>query len=69
MLPPTPKQLIIEDFIGQFIAEHRYSPTIKELAEHFGKSDPTMKAILDRMEARGRIKRVRGIARTIELAR
>jgi DNA-binding MarR family transcriptional regulator len=42
---------------------------VRELAGHFKKTGPNMQVILDRLEARGRIKRVRRMARTIELVR
>lgn len=67
MLPPTPKQLAAEKFIATFHAEHGFAPSVRELAKHFGVTGPSMQGLLDRLEQRGRIRRVRGMVRTIEL--
>lgn len=66
-LPPTPRQYAIENFIVQFIKEHGYSPSIRELGGQFGVSDPAMKGLLDRLEQRGRIRREPGMPRTLQV--
>ena len=66
---PTPKQLRVERAIAAFTAEHGFAPSVRELAEQFHMTGPSMQGLLDRMEQRGRIKRTPGMARTVEVVR
>lgn len=66
-LPPTPRQLAVETFIIRFFSEHGFAPSLRELAAEFKISDPAMKGLLDRMEARGRITREPGMTRTLQV--
>lgn len=49
MLPLTPKQRAILDFITEFIEENNYSPSYREIAEHFNLSSPA--TIAEHVEA------------------
>jgi repressor LexA len=36
----TPKQARVLRFIGSFVAEHGYPPTLEEMGKHFGTASP-----------------------------
>lgn len=36
----TPKQARVLRFIGSFVAEHGYPPTLEEMGKHFGTTSP-----------------------------
>lgn len=40
IIPLTKKQQNIADFIQSYYDEHKYNPTLKTIAEHFGISIP-----------------------------
>ncbi len=63
----TPKQLRVLDFIRRFRDEHRYSPTLDEIAAVFHVSKVTILQHLRALERRGAIRRRRYLARSIEL--
>jgi repressor LexA len=62
----TPKQLKIVQFITDFTASNRYSPTLQEIAEHVGVSKITVLDHLRALERRGIIRRQRYLSRSIE---
>ncbi len=64
----TPKQLIVYDEIKKFVAKHKYSPTVRELAEAVGlKSSSTAHGYLQRLKTRGYIDYQPEQPRTIKL--
>lgn len=71
MTPPTPRQLECLNFIRSYMAKNGgVSPSLSEIRDALGLA-PTSKAraceILDGLEARGYIRRVKGFKRNIEL--
>ena len=68
MLPPTAKQRRVERFLLQYIADHDgVSPTIQEIADAMQMSLSGAHGLLERLQARGRIRRMPGMARTVEV--
>ncbi len=64
----TDRQRQVYGFLEDFLDEHGYPPTIREIQHHFGlASTKGVKDHLDRLEAKGYIKRLSGSARAIEL--
>ena len=64
----TDRQKQVYRFLESFIDEHGYPPTIREIQRNFGlASTKGVKDHLDRLEAKGYIKRLSGSARAIEL--
>ncbi len=62
----TDKQERLLNFILDFHKEHGYSPSIREMAQGMGVSSPsTIKAMLDRLEAKGMLTKSSGIARSL----
>jgi repressor LexA len=59
--------IVIYDFIKSYIQQNGYSPNLREIAKgcHVGRS--TASRYLDRLEAKGRITRIPGHARSISL--
>jgi SOS-response transcriptional repressor LexA len=57
MKKPTKKQLLVYEFLCQYVEENSCSPTIKEISEHFGEwQNATFECLLS-MEEKGMIKR------------
>lgn len=54
-------------FLAAFIAEHGYSPSLREISAHCYIGRSTVIHYLDRLEAQGRISREEGKARSIVL--
>ena len=54
-------------FIQEYMAEHHYSPSIREIGEQCGMGRATVTRYLDRLEVQGHITRDPGIARSITL--
>jgi DNA-binding MarR family transcriptional regulator len=67
--PADPQTTCRRKAIAAFIAANGFAPSVRELAEQFHMTGPGMQGLLDRMQKRGRIKRVRGRAPTVELVR
>jgi repressor LexA len=63
----TPKQLKLLRWIETFLDEHRYAPTLEEIAEAFDISKVTALQHLRSLERRGAIRRKRYQTRSIEL--
>ena len=62
----TDKQERLLQFILDFHKEHGYSPSIREMAQGMGVSSPsTIKAMLDRLEAKGMLTKSSGRARSL----
>lgn len=65
----TPKQRQIFDFIRSFLAEHGYAPSLEEIRDHMGLSAvSTVHEHLEKMEAKGILKREEHVPRGTELA-
>lgn len=65
----TKRQKQLVDFIGRYIAEHEYAPTLAEVGEYFGLSSlATVHKHLKNLEAKGYIRRQHNHSRALELA-
>lgn len=63
----TEKQLKIMEFLQQFRAERGISPTLEEIAKHFGVTKITIYEHVNQLERKGAIKREKFRARSIEI--
>jgi len=63
----TPKQLQLLDFVEMYIREHRYAPTLEEMARHFNISTVTVFEHMRALERKGAIRRQKHKARSIEI--
>lgn len=64
----TRRQREVLDFLGRFISENGFPPTIREIQHHFGlASTKGVKDHLDRLEEKGFIRRRGRSARALEL--
>ncbi len=63
----TERQLEVLRFVRDFRKEYSMSPTLAEMAEHFGVSKITIHEHLSHLECKGAIRRARGRARSIEV--
>ena len=63
----TEKQLKIMEFIQKFRAERGISPTLEEIAKHFGVTKITIYEHINQLERKGAIKREKFRARSIEI--
>ncbi len=64
--PLTPTQRKVLTFLREFITRHRFAPTAKEIAEHFGIAVKNGFYYLDLLERKGHIRRKRHSPRRIE---
>jgi len=68
MQPLTKKQKIILDFIEKFIAKHDYSPSYREIGEHFGlNSVATVAGHIETLKEKGYLNMEQGISRSLQL--
>lgn len=64
----TEKQQVILDFLGSYLEEYGYPPTVREIASATGvKSTSTVFGHLERLEKKGLIKRDSSKPRAIKL--
>ncbi|MHC4885858.1 MAG: transcriptional repressor LexA [Planctomycetota bacterium] len=65
----TEKQSEILDFLVECIRDEHYTPTVREIADHFGiKSTNAVRNHLDAIERKGYLSRKPGASRSIELS-
>ncbi len=65
---PTKKQRVLLDFIGQFIAEHGYSPSYREIVNGCGyNSIATVAVHINNLISRGHLRKRDHSARSLEL--
>jgi len=63
-LPPGQQKML--DFIREYRGQHGFSPTIRDIMDHFGMKSPNgVKSQLHALEKKGRITRQEFIARSI----
>ncbi len=66
--PLTRRQRQILDFLVEYSREHGISPTLEEIAEHFGVNKVTVFGHVAEMERKGVLKRrARGVSRGLEI--
>ncbi|MFA6844484.1 MAG: transcriptional repressor LexA [Sphaerochaetaceae bacterium] len=63
----TDRQKEVATFIGQFIKENGYSPSVRDVAEHFGFSVKAAHDHLRALERKDIIRTAKGISRSIEV--
>lgn len=63
----TKKQLKIAEFIRKFVAENSYSPTYKEIAEHFKVNVNAIQQAIAALIKKGSIEKTEGIARGLRI--
>lgn len=64
----TKRQREILDFINEFLADHKYAPSIREIGEHFGLSSPaTVHAHIENLKQKGFLTNSFNESRSIEL--
>lgn len=67
-LPLTPRQRAIVDFIGTFCERHDYSPSYREIADHFGlSSTATIAEHIDVLKHKGYLRDDVSGVRTLQL--
>lgn len=65
---PTPRQLQVLKAYDEFVAEHGYAPTYRELAKKLGVGYTAVSSMFDRLAARGIVRntgKARGIVRIL----
>jgi len=67
MIPLTPNQLKVVEFIRSFTESRGYAPTLDEIALHFGITKPTVQQYITSLEEKGIITRKRYAHRSIEI--
>jgi len=58
---------VVYTFIRSFIQEHNYSPSMQEIADSCYMARASVVRYVDKLEAKGRLKRDLGVARSIAL--
>lgn len=61
----TPKQKIVLDFISKFSGKNDYSPTLREIASHIGKSVSSVQHFVEELQNKGYLQKEEKIARGI----
>lgn len=68
MPDPTPRQQAVLDYLQDHLAKRGYQPSVREIAAHFGWSNPnSVEVHLRALEQKGYIQRSRGRARSIAI--
>ena len=65
----TERQLAVLRFVDAFITSAGHAPTLREMADHFGKSTISILQHLDALEKKGAIRRTKRQRRSIEIVR
>ena len=63
----TARQIEVLDFVRSYAQGRGYSPSVRDVAEHFGTVPSGAKGHLDALERKGAITRTPGIARSIRI--
>ena len=64
----TPKMMGVLNFIKKYIKKHNYCPTFQEMCDGLGyKSKNSITNLVNRLEARKELKKIKGYRRNIEL--
>jgi SOS regulatory protein LexA len=66
--PPTPKQKKVLDFINAFRLKNGYSPSLNEIAHHFGKSISTAQHFVEELREKKQLLKEENVARGISSA-
>ncbi len=68
-MPLTPRQLEVLDFIVDFVRDHRYAPTLREMADEFDLSRVTVLQHVKALEEKGYLDREPNQARGITVTK
>jgi repressor LexA len=65
----TDKQQAILEFINDYIAEHQYPPSVREIGKHFGIYPATVQDHISAIERKGFLQKKRFQSRTLSVSR
>ena len=65
----TDKQQAILDFIHEYIGEHQYPPSVREIGKHFGIYPATVQDHISAIERKGFLQKKRFQSRTLSVSR
>jgi repressor LexA len=65
----TEKQQAILDFINDYVAEHQYPPSVREIGKHFGIYPATVQDHISAIERKGFLQKKRFQSRTLTTSR
>lgn len=65
----TQRQQAILDFIHEYIAEHQYPPSVREIGKHFGIYPATVQDHISAIERKGFLQKKRFQSRTLSVSR
>ena len=65
----TEKQQAILDFINEYVAEHQYPPSVREIGKHFGIYPATVQDHISAIERKGFLQKKRFQSRTLSISR
>jgi repressor LexA len=65
----TDKQQAILDFVNDYIAEHQYPPSVREIGKHFGIYPATVQDHISAIERKGFLQKKRFQSRTLSVSR
>jgi repressor LexA len=65
----TEKQQAILDFIHEYIAEHQYPPSVREIGKHFGIYPATVQDHISAIERKGFLQKKRFQSRTLSVSK
>jgi repressor LexA len=65
----TEKQQAILDFINDYIAEHQYPPSVREIGKHFGIYPATVQDHISAIERKGFLQKKRFQSRTLSVSK
>ena len=65
----TEKQQAILDFINDYVAEHQYPPSVREIGKHFGIYPATVQDHISAIERKGFLQKKRFQSRTLTISR
>ena len=65
----TDKQQAILNFINDYIAEHQYPPSVREIGKHFGIYPATVQDHISAIERKGFLQKKRFQSRTLSVSR
>ena len=65
----TERQQAILDFINDYIAEHQYPPSVREIGKHFGIYPATVQDHISAIERKGFLQKKRFQSRTLSVSR
>lgn len=65
---PTERQQAILDFINEYVGEHRFPPSVREIGRHFGIYPATVQDHISALERKGYLQKKRFQSRTLSVS-